>query len=48
VDYDEPREMDEISLLHYTIGGPYLRDYRHCGYADLWREEFRRTSFCAD
>jgi len=39
VDYDPPRDPRELSLLHYTIGGPYFPEYRNCGYADLWLAE---------
>jgi hypothetical protein len=39
VDYDPPLPAEEISNLHFTIGGPYFDDYRECGYADLWLAE---------
>jgi lipopolysaccharide biosynthesis glycosyltransferase len=39
VDYDPPRYVDEVSNLHFTIGGPYFPSFAYCGYADLWREE---------
>jgi hypothetical protein len=39
VDYDPPRPASQLSLLHFTIGGPYFPEYRDCGYADLWRAE---------
>ena len=39
VDYDPPRPATELSLLHFTIGGPYFPEYKDCGYADLWRAE---------
>jgi hypothetical protein len=48
VDYDPPRDRKDISLLHYTIGGPYLKNYQACGYADEWREECRRTMFSVE
>jgi lipopolysaccharide biosynthesis glycosyltransferase len=48
VDYDPPRPIEEISLLHFTNGGPYFKNFATCGYADVWREEWRRTNFCAD
>ncbi len=47
VDYEPARAIEDISLLHYTIGGPYFTDYADCGYADLWRDEYRKTVFCA-
>jgi hypothetical protein len=39
VDYDPPLPAAELSLLHYTSGGPWFPDYADCGYADLWRAE---------
>lgn len=39
VDYDPPQDPKDISLLHYTIGGPYFPEYRSCDYADLWLAE---------
>jgi len=39
VDYDPPKPPAEISLLHYTTGGPYFAAYRTCGYADVWLAE---------
>ena len=39
VDYDPPLEEDELSLIHFTEGGPYFDDYKDCGYANLWFTE---------
>jgi lipopolysaccharide biosynthesis glycosyltransferase len=39
VDYDSELPPDELSLLHYTSGGPWFTDYSNCGYADLWRAD---------
>ena len=39
VDYDPTVPASEVSLLHYTSGGPYFDEYRNCGYADLWFAE---------
>ena len=39
VDYDPPRPASELSMLHYTKGGPYFEQYRNSGYADLWFAE---------
>jgi lipopolysaccharide biosynthesis glycosyltransferase len=39
VDYDPPAPQEELSLLHFTSGGPWFPDYSNCGYADLWRAE---------
>ncbi len=45
VDYDPAKPADQISNLHYTIGGPYFEDYRDCGYADEWNAEKERMLF---
>jgi len=37
VGYDPPRPG--VSLVHYTIGGPYFEEYRHCEYAREWFAE---------
>ncbi len=39
VDYDPPKPVSELSLIHFTEGGPYFEAYRNCGYADLWLRE---------
>ena len=39
VDYDPPAPIEDLSLIHYTEGGPYFEAYRNCGYADLWIRE---------
>jgi lipopolysaccharide biosynthesis glycosyltransferase len=39
VDYDPPAPVDQLSLIHYTEGGPYFEAYKNCGYADLWVSE---------
>lgn len=39
VDYDPTLPPEDVSLLHYTEGGPYFEDYKDCGYADLWFAE---------
>lgn len=47
VDYDPVQPVEEISNLHYTIGGPYFEDYRDCGYAGLWLAERDRMLHAA-
>ncbi|MDX2143313.1 MAG: hypothetical protein SFV19_08155 [Rhodospirillaceae bacterium] len=42
VDYDPPLPEADVSMLHYTEGGPYFEAYRNCGYANLWFEERAR------
>ena len=45
VDYDPKIPVEQISLLHYTEGGPYFEDYKNCDYADLWFAERDRMLF---
>jgi hypothetical protein len=37
VDYDPPSR--DVSLAHFTIGGPYFEPYARCPFADAWRAE---------
>jgi len=37
VAYDEPD--DDVSLVHFTVGGPYFNEYKDCEYAKEWAEE---------
>lgn len=37
VGYDEYKK--DVSLIHYTIGGPYFEEYIDCDYADVWFKE---------
>ena len=41
--YQEPGDGSP-KLLHYTEGGPYFEQYKQCGYADLWRQEYKLFS----
>ena len=36
----------EVSLVHYTLGGPYFDEYHDCEYADEWRQELKRMLAC--
>jgi hypothetical protein len=45
VDYDPKLPATELSLIHFTEGGPYFADYAACGYADLWFAERDRMLF---
>jgi len=45
VDYDPTVPADEVSLIHFTEGGPYFEDYKTCSYADLWLAERDRMLF---
>jgi hypothetical protein len=42
VGYDAPRT--DASLVHFTIGGPYFKEYADCEYAGEWREEYSRMT----
>ncbi len=42
VDYDPALPPSELSLIHYTEGGPYFEEYKNCGYAQLWLDERAR------
>ena len=37
VGYDSPSA--EVSLVHFTLGGPYFEEFGNCEYADEWRSE---------
>jgi hypothetical protein len=41
VAYDAPRK--DVSLVHYTIGGPYFKEYADCEYSAEWRKELIKT-----
>ncbi len=37
VGYDPP--SNDVSLVHFTLGGPYFSEYAECEYAEEWRAE---------
>lgn len=37
VAYDEPN--NDVSLVHFTVGGPYFNEYKDCEYAKEWFDE---------
>jgi hypothetical protein len=43
VGYD-PKTAD-VSLVHYTLGGPYFPEYADCEYSDHWRAELDAACF---
>jgi hypothetical protein len=45
VGYDAPG--GDVSLAHFTIGGPYFPAYADCEYGDAWREEREAMLFAA-
>ena len=38
--YKEPKDGTP-KLLHYTEGGPWFENYRHCQYNQLWKHELQ-------
>lgn len=44
VDYNDKREISEISNLHWTEGGPYFKNYKNCGYNEIWLNEFKNST----
>jgi hypothetical protein len=44
VGYHQPSR--DVSLVHYTLGGPYFDEYRDCEYAEEWRRERERMLAC--
>ncbi len=46
VGYDAPNP--DVSLVHYTIGGPYFEEYGNCEYADAWRKELKRAEHASN
>lgn len=43
-EYEVPSRPPEA--LHYTLGGPYIADYREGPLAEIWLAEFKRTMSC--
>lgn len=35
---------EQISNLHFTLGGPYFDEYKDCDYADLWFREYYKAT----
>jgi hypothetical protein len=45
VGYDKPHSG--VSLVHYTLGGPYFNENKDCEYAEEWFAERDRMLSCA-
>jgi len=45
VDYDPSLQKEELSLLHFTKGGPYFSAYKDCSYSDLWFKEYNKMIY---
>jgi hypothetical protein len=37
----------QAKIVHFTLGGPYFDEYRHCDYAAEWFEESERARYAA-
>ncbi|MCG6876973.1 MAG: glycosyltransferase [Betaproteobacteria bacterium] len=37
----------DVSLVHYTLGGPYFDEYRDCEYAEEWRQDYEDMLACS-
>jgi len=47
VGYDKSVPVSDLSNIHFTIGGPYFKDYASCSYASLWWDEYKKMTYCA-
>lgn len=45
-DYDPFVPVQDVSIVHYTIGGPYYDDFRDCSYAKEWLDERALMNHC--
>jgi len=45
VGYDAPNP--DVSLVHYTIGGPYFEEYKNCEHADAWQRELKQMQYAS-
>lgn len=46
VGYDAPVPAEEVSNVHYTIGGPYFDEYEDTDYASEWFDEKQAMLRC--
>ena len=37
---DEYNYKPDVSMVHYTLGGPYFNEYRDCDYSQEWFDEY--------
>ena len=40
----EYEKNPHAKLVHYTEGGPYFKNYKHCDYADEWFNTYKETT----
>lgn len=43
VGYDKP--SNNVSLAHFTLGGPYFKEFEGCEYADEWHKELQSALY---
>ena len=42
----EYKHNERAKFAHFTLGGPWFKDYTSCDYADEWREEREHMEAC--
>jgi hypothetical protein len=40
----EYEHKDAVKCVHYTDGGPWFEEYKHCDYSDVWFDYYREIS----
>lgn len=43
-EYNDPN--DSVKNVHWTVGGPYFKEFADADFADEWFEEHRQMNFC--
>lgn len=43
-EYDEP--PSDVKNVHWTIGGPYFKEFSNCDFSDEWRLQLAKINFC--
>jgi hypothetical protein len=43
----EDQEVSDPKLIHYTLGGPYFKEFRDCEYSKEWFDAKARMLACA-
>jgi hypothetical protein len=41
----EYKHNPRAKIVHYTLGGPWFREYRDCHYAEEWRKELKLIEY---
>jgi hypothetical protein len=42
----EYKPNEKAKLVHYTLGGPWFKEYQNCEYAAEWFKEFEHMTHC--